>query len=118
MPRHVTYILENYQLPSYKECFSTGNVALGKTVNSSGELKIHPAAKAVDGRLPVGDQENCAHTSDTFSGQAWMIIDLHEEHVIFNITIYNRKSITCKSVLSKHDSISHFTLKNRKFSNS
>ena len=81
-------------------------MAFGKVVNSSGVLPTHPAAKAVDGRLAVDDQENCAHTSPWFTGDAWMIIDLEEEHDILNITIYNRKSITCKSVLSKHDTIS------------
>ena len=81
----------------------TGNVALGKNTNSGAAYSYggvtYDPGRAVDGNTnPNFFNGSCFH-HDSTSGTAWWMVDLGVPHVIYNVTIYNRRNFGTCSVL-------------------
>ena len=71
----------------------SGNVAYSKKATARKVYAGMKAERAVDGnRDPNVENGKCFHHGYIESGDAWWIVNLGEQYVIYNMTVYGRSS--------------------------
>ena len=69
--------------------YFAGNVAYRKAISAGNVSQDWNASPTVDGNYTDPDENNDhCFVQDNVFGDAWWMVDLGEEHVIYNMTVY------------------------------